>query len=145
VLAGKVDPRGEIVVVGGGEIGCETTEYLCERGKSVTLVEAIEELAVDMEPLNRHLLLERLRETNIRTLTGMALREVTNEGVVISGAREGRELRAESIVLALGAVPDRLAQELKGRVEQVFVVGDCVKPRRSLEAIHEGSWAGRQI
>ena len=146
VLAGKVDPKGEIVVVGGGEVGCETAEYLAELGRCVTLVEALEDLALDMEPLNKYLLLQRLKVKKIRALTGTVLREVTDEGVVISSSSGEHKLEAGGVVLALGAVPDnKLTGELKRRVDQLFVVGDCVKPRRSLEAIHEGSWAARQI
>jgi 2,4-dienoyl-CoA reductase-like NADH-dependent reductase (Old Yellow Enzyme family)/thioredoxin reductase len=146
VLAGKVDPKGEIVVIGGGEVGCETTEYLAELDRCVTLVEAVEDLALDMEPLNRYLLLQRLKMKKIRALTGTVLREITDEGVVISSSTGERKLEAGGVVLALGAVPDnKLTGALKRRVDQLFVVGDCVKPRRSLEAVHEGSWAARQI
>ncbi len=146
VLAGKVNLKRETVIVGGGEVGCETAEYLFELGKSVTLVEMLGDLALDMEPLNRHLLLQRLKEKKIKTLTGTVLKAVVNEGMIVSDAYEERELKAESIVLALGAAPDnKLAETLKGKVKQLYVIGDCVKPRKSLEAIHEGSWAARQI
>lgn len=146
VLAGKVDTKGEIVVVGGGEVGCETSEYLADQGKRVTLLEELDRLATDMEPLNRYLLLQRLKQKKLRTLTGTALKQVTDEGVLVSNSKGTRKLAADSIVLALGAVPDtKVGDELKGRVDRLFFAGDCVKPRRSLEAIHEGSWIARQV
>jgi 2,4-dienoyl-CoA reductase-like NADH-dependent reductase (Old Yellow Enzyme family)/thioredoxin reductase len=146
VLAGKVDPKDEIAIVGGGEVGCETAEYLTELGRNVTLVEALGDLALDMEPLNRYLLLQRLKEREIKVHTGTMFKEVTNEGIVVGDAFGEHVLRAESIILSLGTVPDNaLASSLRGKVEQLYVIGDCVKPRRTLEAIHEGSWAARQV
>jgi 2,4-dienoyl-CoA reductase-like NADH-dependent reductase (Old Yellow Enzyme family)/thioredoxin reductase len=146
VLAGKVDPKDETAIVGGGEVGCETAEYLHDLGKRVTLVETLRDLALDMEPLNRYLLLQRLKEKKIKTLTGTTLKAVVNGGIIVSDESGERELEAESIVLALGAVPDnKLAQTLKGKVKQLYVIGDCMQPRRSLEAIHEGSWVARLL
>jgi 2,4-dienoyl-CoA reductase-like NADH-dependent reductase (Old Yellow Enzyme family)/thioredoxin reductase len=146
VLAGQVDPKDEVAIVGGGEVGCETAEYLSDLGRDVTLVEAVGDLALDMEPLNRYLLLHRLREKRIKTFTRTIFKEVVNDGIAVTDDRGERLLRAESVILALGTVSDNtLANSLRGRVEQLYVVGDCVKPRRSLEAIHEGSWAARQI
>ena len=55
-------------------------------------------------------------------------------------------LDVDSIVLAAGSQPrTQLRESLEGHVSEVFLVGDCVAPRGILEAIHEGSWVGRQI
>lgn len=32
VLAGKVEPKGEVVILGGGGVGCETAQYLISKG-----------------------------------------------------------------------------------------------------------------
>lgn len=34
VLAGKVEPKGEIVILGGGGVGCETAQYLINKGET---------------------------------------------------------------------------------------------------------------
>jgi len=146
ILNGSTAPQGQIVVVGGGEVGCETAEYLVDLGMKVTLVEALDNFATDMEPLNRYLLLRRLKEKKLPMMFGTTLKAVTDEELLLTDSNGERKLRADTIVLALGAIADhKLADELRGKVEELFVVGDCVKPRRSLEAIHEGSWVGRQI
>jgi len=49
-------------------------------------------------------------------------------------------LESESIVLATGAKPNKtLVQALRGKVPELFEVGDCVEVRQLLEAIHEGA------
>jgi 2,4-dienoyl-CoA reductase (NADPH2) len=55
-------------------------------------------------------------------------------------------LEAANIVLATGATPNRdLSESLKTKFHEFYEVGDCVKPRRILEAIEEGFWAAVKI
>jgi NADPH-dependent 2,4-dienoyl-CoA reductase/sulfur reductase-like enzyme len=65
VLAEKFEVRNHAVVIGAGEVGCETAEYLFNLSKDVALVTRrlhFEDLASEMETFNRYLLLKRLRE-----------------------------------------------------------------------------------
>ena len=55
-------------------------------------------------------------------------------------------LEADNIVLATGTRPNNsLTKLLKGNVPELYEVGDCVEPRRILEAIHEGAEAALRI
>ena len=59
--------------------------------------------------------------------------------------KDGKEdsIRAESIVLAVGSQSNqKLLTDLEGKVPEILSVGDCVKPRKAREAIHEGFRAG---
>jgi hypothetical protein len=52
----------------------------------------------------------------------------------------------DSIVLAMGnRVEDGLYRALKGRVKELYQIGDCVAPRKIDMAIHEGDKVGRMI
>ncbi len=52
----------------------------------------------------------------------------------------------DAIVAAAGGVADdHLYTELRGRVADLRMVGDCVAPRTALEAIYEGHAAGRAL
>jgi len=52
----------------------------------------------------------------------------------------------DSVVAAAGNVADdRLYRELRGRIADLRMVGDCVAPRTALEAIYEGHAAGRAL
>jgi 2,4-dienoyl-CoA reductase-like NADH-dependent reductase (Old Yellow Enzyme family)/thioredoxin reductase len=149
VLAEKFEVRNHAVVIGAGEIGCETAEYLFELGKDVALVTRrlhFEDLASEMETFNRYLLLKRLREKKIPVYLHTNLEKVMNGGIVVSDDHGKHTFEAGNVILAYGSQSnDELVKTLKGKAEKVFVVGDSVNPRRSLEAIHEGSWAARQI
>jgi thioredoxin reductase len=55
-------------------------------------------------------------------------------------------LKADNVVLATGVRSNRiLAQSLQGKVPQLYEAGDCIEPRRILEAIHEGADAALRI
>ncbi len=61
---------------------------------------------------------------------------------------ERSHLRADSIVLAAGYRPDQsLLEPLSERQggPEVYTIGDCVEPRKALEAIHEGFEIGQRI
>jgi hypothetical protein len=52
----------------------------------------------------------------------------------------------DSVVAAAGSVADDdLYRRLRGRVADLWMVGDCVAPRTALEAIYEGHAAGRAL
>ena len=66
--------------------------------------------------------------------------------VVLDKNGEKKIIKADTIVLALGAKSEnRLAEQLKGKVDELIAVGDCVNPRKVGEAIHEGFVAGWRI
>jgi 2,4-dienoyl-CoA reductase (NADPH2) len=59
--------------------------------------------------------------------------------------KEGKQktLKADTIILALGSKSEnKLAEDLRGKASELYVVGDCVKPRKIWDAIHEGFVAG---
>jgi hypothetical protein len=61
---------------------------------------------------------------------------------------EGKQLtlKADTIVVALGSKSEsKLADNLKDKVRELYLVGDCVSPRRILEAIHDGFIAGWRV
>ena len=64
-------PMGEkIIVIGGGMVGCEVAEYLAGKGKQVTIIEKLSEVASGMEGHTRRLLLERLKSLSVQMITG---------------------------------------------------------------------------
>jgi pyruvate/2-oxoglutarate dehydrogenase complex dihydrolipoamide dehydrogenase (E3) component len=140
VLAGKETAGAKVVVMGGGEVGCELAEYLATQGKDVLIVELLQDLAVSMEPRGRALLVERLRRLGVQALlqsrvSAVQGRQVTYEQGGLTQRIEG----VDTVVSAVGSTPDRALGETPGTTEAtVHPIGDCVKPRRILEAIREG-------
>ena len=147
VLEETVSSGDTVIVAGGGTVGSETAEFLAEKGKQVTIVEMLEDIATDMEAINRSLFLPRLHEKGIKVLTSRIVREVTPKGLVVAD-KEGNEeeLLADTVVLATGNQPDReLLEKLSGKVAEVYSVGDCVMPRKIMDAVYEAAHIALEI
>jgi pyruvate/2-oxoglutarate dehydrogenase complex dihydrolipoamide dehydrogenase (E3) component len=155
VLKGKaaLNPRN-VVIVGGGSVGCETADFLAELGDNlimgrttVTVVEMLRRIAMDMPLETRHLLMERLRHKGVRFITEAEVIEIRDEGVVISRNGSDEILpNVDHVILALGSGSvDELSEKLQGKVEEIQVIGDARKPRRAVEAIAEGRQIGMKI
>jgi len=91
--------------------------------------------------------LDRLSEKGITLLTGIRYNEVTPGGIVVT-TKEGEKktVKADTIVLAAGAIPEKkLYEDIKDKVPETHCVGDCVVPRTIRDAIADGYHTGLQI
>ena len=136
-----------VVVVGGGIQGCETAEFLVKRGRKVTIVEAGDEVGMEMPLLQRILLLPWLEKKGATILTEVTYKEVADEGLVIVD-REGRTatLEADTVLITLPLKPNPAVYEvLKDKAPEVHVIGDCGEPGLIIDAIAGGFTAGRNV
>jgi len=146
VLSNGMKVGDKVVVVGGGMVGCETAEFLVSKGKKVTIVEMLPDIAHDVEEYTRIFLLERLNNSGVQILTKAKLEEIIDKGIIYSENSTRKTIEADTVVLALGSVSSKgLMTELKGKVPELYSAGDCVEPSKLLEAIEAGFHQGRLI
>ncbi len=140
VLSGRGSVGRKVVVMGGGEVGCELAEYLAAQGKEVVILEVLQDLALNMEPRGRALLIQRLHRLGVQALLQSRLDEVRGETVTYDqGGLKHRIDGVDTVVSAVGSASNRALGEALGAAgATVHLIGDCVKPRRILEAIREG-------
>jgi 2,4-dienoyl-CoA reductase (NADPH2) len=135
-----------VVIIGGGLVACETAELLAQKGKKVTILEMMGRIANDVGIMTRRFLLRRLRESGIRMETNIEVEEITDQGV--KGVRDDKSesFVGDTVVLALGMKANKeLAEELKGKVGELYFIGDCAEPRKITEAIGEGFETGWRV
>ena len=149
LLADEAWPRGKkVVVVGGGCAGAQTAEFLATQMArfQVTILEAGLAIAEDAPVDERFLLLGRLAKLRVKILTNTRLLSVGTKTVTIKTKKGSRTLPADTVVLAIGSIPnDGMQFELKKIVKKVYIVGDAKEPRRITEAILEGAKAGLRV
>lgn len=144
ILQGTKDTSGKVVVLGGGQVGAEVAEYLATKGKDVTIIEMLDRIATDSPMLVGTLLLASLKENGVKIVTRAKAKKIITSGVVVDKSGKEMVIPADTVVLALGAEPDRaLGTMLAGH--SVLWVGDCVQPRNILEAVREGFEAGAVV
>ncbi len=168
ILDKKAVPGKRVVIIGGGSVGCETAVATAEMGtisaetlkflmendaetperlkellnhgnREVTLVEMDKGIGRDIGISTRWVVIKCIRRLGIRVMDQYEVKEVNEKGVLVKKDGEETLLPADTVVLATGAVSNNpLEEELKGRVNELHVIGDALKPRKLTEAIKEG-------
>ncbi|MCX6008142.1 MAG: FAD-dependent oxidoreductase, partial [Chloroflexi bacterium] len=136
-----------IVVVGGGELGAEIADLLGEGNKSVTVIASTEDIALDVNIMLRPGLLSRLAINGVKVIAQARVKAIEGNTVLYEkGGHEETIQDVDGVVLAVGVKPvNQLATEAKGKVAEMYVIGDAADQRKALDAIAEGAAAGRQM
>lgn len=138
ILQGRVETGHNVIIVGGGVVGCETALFLSQKGKRVTVVERLNKEMRDIPVANRNMLLYLLAKNGVEMLTETEVIGLLPGQVELQEAGGNRKISADSLVLAVGfASNNGLVKKLEEAEYEVHAIGDCVRPRRILNAIWE--------
>lgn len=132
-----------VVIIGGGFVGCETALWLTDQGKKVTILEMLNDLDIEDAPLRRMALLMELRRCGVNCVTGRPCVRITEEGVWTKD-KEGNEvlLPADTVLTATGMRSKTgLVDELQQYCREFYPVGDCQRARKVTDAVREGYFA----
>ena len=139
----------QVVVIGGGLVGCETALGLAQAGKTVTIVEALPDIlsaGIPVPEMNGSMLRDLLAEAKVTVKTNCRLAAVTEAGAVVNSPQGEETLPADQVVLAVGFVPrPSLAQDLAGTGIEVYQVGDGSKVGSVMTAIGTAYTVARQL
>ncbi len=134
---------GSVIVIGGGQVGCETALHYAKLGKKATVVEMQSALAPDASTTGRNeLLTEIAAEPNFVTLTGARCTAITANSVTY--IKDGREetITADSVVLSSGMCPKSAeADSFFNCDAEISEIGDCVRARTIEWATKEAYYA----
>ncbi|MDF3001735.1 MAG: hypothetical protein K0Q48_1854 [Bacillota bacterium] len=131
---------GNVIVIGGGLVGCETGLHLTRNGRNVTVVEMQDQVAPDSYVMHRIALVHEMdRRLNYRT--GLKCTEITEHGVTVEdGNGHTEQLPCDTVVFALGMrglaeKADEFAKMLDGI--ETYKIGDCVKASKVYDAVRQ--------
>jgi len=149
VLGRKIPKAENFLIIGGGMVGCELAEYLVEKGKKVSVVEILREIASDAESNARKLLTQRLVEKHVSIYTQSKVQRIEgNKVIVVSEKGEISNLEAEVVIACVGAAPTQASftgvEQMKPAPE-IYPIGDCRQGGKIMQAIHDGNRVGRII
>jgi len=122
--------RGDVVVIGGGEIGLEAALYLTQKGHKVTVMEMTGELAKESNrPHYYEIFMDRIQhEQNLTTIVNAKVTK-WEEGVIhyIDQSRgEEKTMNAETVVIAAGSrAKTQEAIRFYDSAKEFHVIGDC--------------------
>lgn len=128
-----------VVVVGGGLVGCEIALDEAKKGKDVTVVEALDKILSSgvPAPLPNALMIGDLFEHyHVKVLTGTKLVEVTDKGIIVEDKDGKKSIECDSVVSAIGFKPGKsLAEAAKDSAPVVIEIGDAKEAKTILNAI----------
>ncbi|NMB55815.1 MAG: FAD-dependent oxidoreductase [Leptolinea sp.] len=132
----------DVVIIGGGTIGAEIGLELSElKGKNVTIVEITSEIAVQGNMLYRIALRQKMDAVkNLKRLTDTCCKEILKDHVILT-TNDGQETRvaADTVIICTGIKANKtISESFYGITPDTFEIGDCVRPRKIMEAVFEG-------
>lgn len=120
-----------VVIIGGGFIGCELASSFKQRGLDVTIIEAapsILSLAFDGD--TARWVEGYLREKGVKIMTNSLVKEFIGEDDHVTGVmtNDGRVFNADFVVVAIGIIPDtELAEQAGIKVDKGIVVNEYLE------------------
>lgn len=151
ILTGAVEAGQNVLILDddGAETAPSVADYLAERGKQVEIATTLPRVGQKLGDTTFPIVYQRLYSAGV-VLTPN-LRPITFENGTVtllniySLEEETRE-GIDTVVLAMGnRSTDTVYRSLKGRISELYLIGDAMAPRGIHNAILEGTWAGRRI
>jgi NADPH-dependent 2,4-dienoyl-CoA reductase/sulfur reductase-like enzyme len=106
--------------------------HLAEKGRNVTVIEMLGELAGDAAPIHYRSVMERVWNSleKFSYILNARVTGITPEGIrYVDQDGTEHEINAGSVVLSVGARPlDEKALEFARCKAELFLIGDCNKP-----------------
>jgi len=137
-----------VVIIGGSLHGCELGEFLAKRGRQVTIVEKSDQLGQGMVDVLQAYLFDWFKKKGVALIGGVKeYVEITDVGLTIIN-RDGQRqtIPADTIIPALPLAPDlALYESLKGKVPELYAIGDCREPQLIADAVSQGMETARLI
>jgi len=144
---GELDHIKKAVVIGGGATGCEISLCLSENGCSVSLIEQLPKIGIQIEAITRKMIIQRLKKNNVKILTNFKLVKVSENGVFAADPDGNYQLiEGDRVIITIGNKSNNDLYNASVNLGiETYRVGDCVEVRSAKEAIYEGAVVGKII
>ena len=141
---GNEDKLGKkVVIIGGGDIGCELSIHLSGLGHECSVVEMTHFVAGNAELTERMSILEWMDQEKVTTYLDTQAMEITASGVKIKNADGEQFLDADSVIVSTGTrALTEVRDSFKDVAFDVINIGDCKKASNMQNAVETGFDAG---
>ena len=141
MLSTNIPIKKNVASLGGQFAGTSLALFMAEKGKKVTVIEEADTWGEGIEANVMTLVKEEIQKGNVKILTSTRVKEINDKGVVVIDA-QGQEslVDVDTVLVAKDLLPSdsKLAEELRGKVKEVYKIGDASAFGRIKQAIHQG-------
>ena len=139
---GKCPVGDEIVIIGGGSVGLEGGAAQAAYGKKVTVIEMLPQLPKGVVRADKELC-QIIEDAGGAVKTGRKLLSIHSDHVVCLNTQSGEEeiYPCDTVLMAAGLKSRKdTVNALRHAIPEteVYVIGDCLRPRMIGDAIREG-------
>ena len=152
VLKKEKEVGANVLIIAGREghqAPVSLAEFLKDQDKKVQVLSELSVVGADIETNTFRMLYQRLFEKGVvlRPFTGV--KEIKDRKVIVYNVFTKHEEEideVDTVVIAAGNRSNhQLYKSLKGKVKELYSIGDCVSPRKVSDAILEGNRIGGLI
>lgn len=152
-LLSGLHPVGERVLFvdeNGGHHATATVEWLADQGKKVEMVTSDLFIGIELAPLgDLYFSRQRLLQKGVAFRTDVIIDRIEGNRVKARDIYTNERIEfaeQDTVVLDMGnAAQDAVYRQIKGRIKEVYRVGDCVAPRGIDMAILEATRVGERL
>lgn len=134
---------GNVLVVGGGMVGCEVCEHLLHNKRGplyLTMIEMTDEIAAGMVVNEKVLVMDRLQKEHVQLLTNTKLLSVEEGCVKLDVHGETSERHDFThVVYATGSRSETALASALADQKNIYVVGDAATVAQALEAVRDAT------
>ncbi len=146
VLDGKI-VGDRVIVLGGGQAGLMTADFLAERGKKVAVLNRKRHFAEEMSSNDRFYLRERLKRDSVSLYKKVVIQRFTDNGVFFTS--NGNPVVLEDFDAVVVAESMNSVRDVKPLLDrclvELHVIGDAKAPRNLMTALSEAEETGRAV
>ena len=152
LLEDEIEVGDKVIVADDGEghwKGVSIAELLIDQGKEVIFIGPHDHMGFDLTAERRIPLLRRVMKKGLEFTPYSMIKAIDGNTVTIYNIHSRKEKTIEGVdhvVLAYyNAANEELYEALKGKIENLHRIGDCVAPRMIGDAIRDGENVARKL
>ncbi len=130
-----------VIFLGGGLTACECALHLASHNRTVTIIIRGDRMAKNLTGYYRNALMDELDKRNVTQVLNAQIVSIQKDGVIIKMDGQEMELKADTVILATGAVSNTdTVEEIKALAGDIptQVIGDCAKIGQVADAVRSG-------
>lgn len=132
----------KILIAGGGAVGMDTMEFFSQNGAEVTLVEMMDEVGRDQDPMTKAFMNMLIEKHNVDIRTNCKVLEVHEDHFVVDDNGIQKSIFFDIAAMCLGMQSTGLDKTIEqfclDRDITLYNIGDSKKARKIINGVEEG-------
>ncbi len=147
IMMETVEPGRRIAIIGAGGIGLGVAVYLLRKGDyEITVIDEAQKPGRDVNPFYLWQYMALMKKKKVSFMMRTSVNLIEGSTVRFTGASGEGSSEFDTVVMSILHPEDGIwKQSMRSLAAEVYFIGDAKKPRRLLNAVHDGYRLGMVI